>query len=153
MADIVISEISQNYTYNIGTNSYACVALPLTACWGPGYFDPESYNVTSDEMLEIAAWTRFPATQEGLEAFVSTYRGPATNYRLAKDYSYQMAMTLLTAGYDVLTCRLCPGKKASNVFVGNNVTYTLLDTAPADCQIISQVIMKNPTEQWLPLLV
>lgn len=112
MANIVINEVSQNYTYNIGNSQYASVALPITSSWGPGYYDPEAEGVTADQMLEYASWSRFPANQKGLEAFVSTYRGPAANYRLVKDYSYQMAMTLLTAGYDVLVCRLCPGTKA-----------------------------------------
>lgn len=113
MANIVLNEISHNYTYNIGSSSYATVALPITACWGPGYADYESAGFSSeDEMLDITTWEKFPATQAGLEAFVSTYRGPATNYRMAKDYSYQMAMTLLTAGYDVLVCRVCPGTYA-----------------------------------------
>ena len=44
MAQIVINEISQNYTYAIGTNSYATVALPITACWGPCYLDPEAVS-------------------------------------------------------------------------------------------------------------
>ena len=121
MAKIVISEISQNYTYNIGSSSYATVALPITACWGPGYFDAESYYGSNlgDEgdaieyMLEHTAWQRFPATQAGLESFVATYRGPSSNYRMAKDFSYQIATTLLTAGYDVLVCRLCPGTHAT----------------------------------------
>jgi len=116
MAQIVINEISQNYTYNIGSNSYACVALPITSCWGDGYFDPDAEGITADEMLERTTWRRFPATQAGLESFVSTFRGPAANYRLAKDNSYQIAMTLITAGYDVLVCRVCPGTKAQNMF-------------------------------------
>lgn len=65
-----------------------------------------------DAGLENASWIHFPATQAGLESFISTYRGPASNYRLTGDYSYQMAMTLLAAGYDVLTYRVCPGKEA-----------------------------------------
>ena len=113
MAQIVINEVSQNYTYNIGTNSFATVALPMTACWGPGFFDPKTTGVDMEDMLEYTAWERFPATQAGLESFVSTYRGPAANYRLARDYSYQMAMTLLTAGYDVLVCRMSPGTRAA----------------------------------------
>lgn len=128
MAQIVINEISQNYSYNIGTNSFACVALPITSSWGPGYFDPETYLedevVDVDEygskhnlMLERTTWQRFPATQSGLESFVSTYRGPAARYRLAKDYSYQIAMTLLTSGYDLLVCRICPGVQAQNDFI------------------------------------
>lgn len=124
MAQININEISQNYSYNVATSSYATVALPITACWGPGYFDPdtyfpdehgqeENYNQKVSRMLEQTHWLRFPSSQEGLEKFVATYRGPSTPHRLANDYSYQMAMTLLTAGYDILVCRLCPGAHAS----------------------------------------
>lgn len=113
MAQITINEVSQNYTYNIGTSSFCCVALPITAQWGPGYFGCGSKTgEDKEDILENVAWQRFPATQAGLESFVSTYRGPAANYRLAKDYSYQMAMTLLTSGYDVLVCRLSPGTRA-----------------------------------------
>lgn len=112
MAQITINEVSQNYTYNIGTNSFCTVAMPITASWGPAFVDPEAVGQDLDTVLENTVWQRFPATQAGLEAFVSTYRGPAANYRIAKDYSYQMAMTLLTSGYDVLVCRLCPGTHA-----------------------------------------
>lgn len=114
MAQIVINEISQNYTYNIGSASFATVALPITACWGPAFMDPSSIGDDYDQ-LESLRWQRFSANQKGMESFVSTYRGPASMYRLANDYSYQMAMTLLTAGYDVLVCRLCPGTKAQVV--------------------------------------
>lgn len=121
MANITINEISQNYSYNIGTSTFATVALPITSCWGPGFFNLEASGKTLDEMLEETTWQQFPATQNGLETFVSTYRGPAANYRIAKDYSYQMAMTLLTAGYDVLVCRLNPGTQASGAFtIGDN---------------------------------
>lgn len=126
MAQIVINEVSQNYSYNIGNNSFATVALPITACWGPGYFEPDTQDVDHQEMLEYTAWQRFPANQTGLESFVSTYRGPATNYRLTQDYSYQMAMTLMTAGYDVLVCRLSPGAKAGGQMKtkdGNSTVY------------------------------
>lgn len=119
MASITINEISQNYSYNIGTSSFATVALPITSCWGPGCFDPKTLDVDEDEMMESVTWQQFPATQSGLESFVSTYRGPAASYRVAKDYSYQMAMTLLTAGYDVLVCRLSPGGKAEG-----SITFT-----------------------------
>lgn len=126
MAQIVINEVSSNYTYNIGNNSYACVAMPITSCWGDGFFDPATMGMTTDEMMEYATWRRFPATQSGLESFVATYRGPASNYRLAKDFSYQMAMTLLTAGYDVLVCRLCPGAKAQATFTEATSGATVL---------------------------
>ena len=108
MAQITINEISRNYSYNIGSSSFATVALPITASWGPGYFDGED--------VDTAAWSRFPATQAGLEAFVAAYRGPTSGYRLVKDYSYQMAMTLLTSGYDVLVCRLSEGERSHYEF-------------------------------------
>lgn len=130
MANITINEISSTYSYNIGTNSYATVALPITASWGPGFFNPASNAASTSisdeieaagEMMESTVWQHFPATQQGLEAFVAAYRGPQSNYRLMNDYSYQMAMTLMTAGYDVLTCRLCPGAKAEgNIKLANN---------------------------------
>ena len=130
MADILINEISQNYSYVIGDNSYCCVALPITASWGPAYAgsklkvndngkiepvtpdDADSDNY-AEQAIEDVVWTRFKANSQGLESFVSTYRGAAANYRLAQDYSYQMAISLLTAGYDVLVCRVSPGIKAS----------------------------------------
>lgn len=112
MAQININEISQNYTYSIGTSSFCTVALPITACWGPAFEDPNTTGLDLDTALENTSWQRFSANQSGLEAFVSAFRGPAANYRTAKDYSYQMAMTLLTSGYDVLVCRLTPGTHA-----------------------------------------
>lgn len=113
MAQIRVNEISQNYAYSVGNASFATVALPITASWGPGFIDPDTVNMTREDVLERTSWQRFPATRAGLEAFVATYRGPASNYRIAKDYSYYQAMTLLTAGYDILVCRLCPGAAAS----------------------------------------
>ena len=122
MPQIIINEISDNFTYTVQDTSYATVALPITSCWGPGFFDPQtviSDNQATDPAdklaleLEGIAWAHFPATQQGIESFVSNYRGPAANYRMAKDYSYYMALTLLTAGYDVLVCRLSPGTVAS----------------------------------------
>ena len=112
MADIIINEISQNYTYQIGNSSFCTVALPITACWGPAFEDPASVGISLDDELELTQWQKFTATPDGLNSFVKTFRGPAANYRIAKDFSYQAAMTLLTAGYDVLVCRLCPGTHA-----------------------------------------
>lgn len=129
MASIVINEISRNYTWTVGTSSFATVALPITASWGPGYFDPSGLpdpcgDSTPEElhsdMLDRTAWQRFPASQAGLEGFVSMYRGPVANYRVAQDYSYQMALTLLNAGYDILVCRLSPGRMSKGEFVFYN---------------------------------
>lgn len=115
MANITINEISQNYTYNIGNASYASVAFPITASWGPGYeySNGTGLDLTS-ESIENSVWSRFAANQAGLEAFVATYRGPASQYLSRKDFSYQQAMTLLTAGYDVLVCRIAGGDRAAN---------------------------------------
>lgn len=161
MAQIVINEISQNYTYAIGTNSYAIVALPITACWGPCYQDPEAVGKTDiEEVLEGVSWDRYPATQEGLEAFVSAYRGPASNYRLAKDYSYQMAMTLMTAGYDVLVCRVCPGTNASGTFtIGDSKTLTIKAKYPGTFGNNLRIILRrlknysNPGTNYWNLVV
>ena len=116
MANITINEISQNYTYNVGTSTFATVAVPITSCWGPAFQDPDSLGLSLEDALERTTWNHFPSSQEGLESFVATYRGAASNYRLAKDMSYQLAMTLLTSGYDVLVCRLCPGTNAQGEF-------------------------------------
>ena len=70
MAQIVINEVSSNYTYNIGASSYATVALPITAAWGPCYVDPSSvYSDSSTEALDLVLedtqWKHFPANQQG----------------------------------------------------------------------------------------
>ena len=43
-------------------------------------------------------------------------------------------MTLLTAGYDVLVCRLCPGSKAAGEFSKNesSTQYVVLSAQPDD---------------------
>lgn len=124
MANIVINEISDNYTYNIGVNSFATVALPITASWGPAVLDPASLpggtettelngKANFEKSVGLSKWLHFPATPQGLDSFVSTFRGPSSTYKINKDYSYQMAITLLTAGYDVLVNRVCSGTSAS----------------------------------------
>lgn len=113
MAQITINEISKNYTYSTGTSTFCSVAMPMTASWGPAFEDPDSLGISLDDELEQTTFQHFAATQEGLEAFTSTYRGPAANYRSAKDFSYQIATTLLTAGYDLDICRVCSGAHAS----------------------------------------
>lgn len=130
MAQIVINEVSQNYTFNVNAAAYATVALPITASWGPAYLDPESVygsdsNDNIDAMMDSTQWYRFSATQEGMESFLSTFRGPASNFRIAKDYSYQQAITLLSAGYDVLVCRVCPGAQAGGAYTIDGKTFSI----------------------------
>lgn len=118
MAQITINEVSSNYNYSVGATSFCTVAMPMTASWGPAYEDPATLGIDLSTELENTAFSHFPATQAGLEAFMSTYRGPATNYRSAGDYSYQFALTLLTAGYDLDICRVCPGTHAQATIQG-----------------------------------
>lgn len=155
MANITISEISRNYSYNVSTSTFATVALPITASWGPAYQDPESLGVTLDYMLESTTWQHFPSSQDGLESFVSTYRGPASNYRLAKDNSYQLAMTLLTSGYDVLVCRLCPGTMAQGTFTSNGgQTLTIKAKYPGTFgNSLMVVLQKVPNRKYWNLIV
>ena len=78
MADILINEISQNYSYVIGDNSYCCVALPITASWGPAYAgsklkvndngkiepvtpDDADSDKYAEQAIEDVVWTRFKA--------------------------------------------------------------------------------------------
>lgn len=128
MAQIVISEVSANYTYNVGNNSYATVAMPITSCWGPGFFDTDATVDSIDAALEEVKWLHFPATQSGVESFVSTFRGPSSGYRAYGDHSYQMAMTLLAAGYDVTVCRLSAGNRAIGAFTSNTGDDTATST-------------------------
>lgn len=113
MAQITINEISKNYTYSAGNISFCSVALPITASWGPAFEDPASLGSSLEEVLESTVFQHFPATQEGLEAFNSAFRGPAANYRSANDYSFQVAISLIANGYDVDVCRVCSGAHAS----------------------------------------
>ena len=101
MANIVINEISDNYTYNIGVNSFATVALPITASWGPAVLDPQSVTGTATTTSNGAAnfkksvantkWLHFPATPQGLDNFLATFRGPSSTYKINKDYSYTIS--------------------------------------------------------------
>ena len=67
MANITIHEISQNYTYNVGTSTFATVAVPITSCWGPAFQDPDSLGLSLEDALERTTWNHFPSNQEGLE--------------------------------------------------------------------------------------
>lgn len=117
---IQVNVISENNAFTVENANYCTVALPITACWGPGFSLPTANPANSDDTtdpveaaLENTAWSLFSAGPEGLESFIATYRGPSSNYRATKDYSYFMALSLLNAGYAVQTCRLCPGTNAS----------------------------------------
>ena len=139
---IQVNVISENNAFNVENANYATVALPITACWGPGFSlstaDPENSNDSINPIesaLENTAWSFFNADSDGLESFISTYRGPSSNYRSTKDYSYFIALSLLNSGYAIQTCRLCPGAKASTTIPAdssnseNSASGTLTVTA------------------------
>lgn len=136
MATITVNEVSQNYTYNIGNNSYATVALPITACWGPGYTweDYATGSHGNDECMDAVAWYRFPATQAGMEAFVAAFRGPEAQYKLAKDFSYYQALTYLSSGHDVLVCRVSCGEYAQRAYKGLVPDKDNPDVDPAEVE-------------------
>ncbi len=123
---ITVNVISENNAYNVDTANYCTVALPITSCWGPGFTLPteevseETLEDALNDALENTAWSLFPAGPEGLESFIATYRGPSSNYRATKDYSYFIALTLLNSGYAIQTCRLCPGTAASVTIPASN---------------------------------
>ena len=124
---IQVNVISENNAFNVENANYCTVALPITSCWGPCFTlptaDPNNSEKgvdTVEAALEDTAWSLFPAGPDGLDAFISTYRGPSSNYRSAKDNSYFMALSLLNAGYAIQTCRLCPGTKASTSIPNNS---------------------------------
>ena len=131
MAKITINEFSDNYTFNVGNNAFATVALPITACWGPAVQLPSTVGLTDDatgfeKSAGLNKWQQFPATPQGLEAFISAYRGPSSTYKVNKDYSYQEAITLLTSGYDVLVYRMCSGNKANGtITVATSKTFNV----------------------------
>jgi len=95
MPAINIYEHSDTYLAQARSQSYATVALPITACWGPCYQEDEDLN---------PMWIRFTAGSRGVTDFMYTFRGH--NSSLAgHDMSYDYALKLLSEGYDVLVKR------------------------------------------------
>ena len=150
MAKITVNPISNNYSINVANANYCTVALPITASWGPAFENPSSPSDLTTE-LEDTVWRRFNATQAGLQSFVSTFRGPSANYRRAKDYSYQIALSLITNGYDVLVCRLCPGTSSVGQFrTAETISYAVLSSAPDDWSTsYTTYYMKNSSDEFV----
>lgn len=96
MPSINITEHSDTYSWQTVDRSFGCVAFPITAIWGPAYD-----SVDSDSNPD---WQRFQAGYRGTTDFVSTFRG-ANNAMGARDKSYDYALKLLGAGYDILVKR------------------------------------------------
>lgn len=105
MPRINIYEHSETYGFQVKNKAYACVAFPITAIWGPVYD-------SSDEDLN-PDWLHFEAGYRGTTDFVNTFRGANTTLG-ARERSYDYAVKLLSAGYDILVKRADGlGKQAS----------------------------------------
>lgn len=123
MGNITINEVSKSYVYDITDSNYATVAMPITSMWGPGiaYDDVKDNLGKLDQFSDL--WQTFNATREGIEAFARTFRGASSLYRVEKDYSYQMALTLLANGYNVSAIRITNGGAANLYGSINQTTY------------------------------
>lgn len=106
MPRINIYEHSETYSFQTKNNSYATVAFPIAAIWGPTF-------VESDEDAN-PDWVHFSAGFRGTTDFMQTFRG-ANNYLGAREKSFDYALKLLAAGYDILVKRVDGlGNKSSN---------------------------------------
>lgn len=105
MPRINIYEHSDTYSFQVKNLAYATVAFPIAAIWGPAY-DPYDEDTNPD-------WVHFQAGYRGTTDFVNTFRG-ANNMLGAREKSYDYALKLLSAGYDILVKRADGlGNKAS----------------------------------------
>lgn len=97
MPRINITEHSDTYSFQVRNNNYATVALPITAIWGPAY--------VADNDDANPDWIHFEAGYKGTTDFMNTFKGPNT-YLGQREKSYDYALKLLTAGYDILVKRV-----------------------------------------------
>lgn len=97
MPRINITEHSDTYSFQVRNNNYATVALPITAIWGPAY--------VADNDDANPDWLHFAAGYEGTTRFMDTFKGPNT-YLGQREKSYDYALKLLAAGYDILVKRV-----------------------------------------------
>ena len=116
MPKINITEHSDTYSFQVRNNNYATVALPITACWGPAYL-ASSEDANPD-------WIHFTAGYKGTTEFMNTFKGPNT-YLGTREKSYDYALKLLAAGYDILVKRVDGlGSAADRIYSFNTVDST-----------------------------
>lgn len=157
MPRINIYEHSDTYSFQVKNLAYACVAFPITAIWGPSY-DSADEDLNPD-------WVRFQAGYRGTTDFVNTFRGPNT-YMGARDKSYDYALKLLSAGYDILVKRadglgspasrnLIFNQGTASVAASSDVTYAGSETQP---EVVLKATSKllgtlgNRLKVWVDLL-
>ena len=106
MPRINIYEHSETYSFQTKNNSYATVAFPIAAIWGPTYVEGDEDSNPD--------WVHFSSGFRGTTDFMQTFRG-ANNYLGSREKSYDYALKLLAAGYDILVKRVDGlGNKSSN---------------------------------------
>ena len=96
MPRINITEHSDTYSFQLANKSYATVALPIAAIWGPAY-DSADEDRNPD-------WMHFSSGYAGTTDFISTFRGANASLG-SREKSYDYALKLLSAGYDILVKR------------------------------------------------
>lgn len=97
MPRINITEHSETYSTQVRSNNYATVALPICAIWGPAY--------VADDDESNPDWVHFSAGYRGATDFMNTFKGPNT-YLGTREKSFDYAIKLLSAGYDILVKRV-----------------------------------------------
>ena len=97
MPRINIYEHSETYSFQVRSNNYATVALPIAAIWGPTFIEGDE-----DKNPD---WVHFPAGYRGTTDFVQMFRG-ANTYLGSREKSYEYCLKLLAAGYDILVKRV-----------------------------------------------
>lgn len=106
MPRINIYEHSETYSFQTKNNSYATVAFPIAAIWGPTYVEGDEDSNPD--------WVHFSSGFRGTTDFMQTFRG-ANNYLGSREKSFDYALKLLAAGYDILVKRVDGlGNKSSN---------------------------------------
>lgn len=97
MPRINIYEHSDTYSFQTKNKAYATVAFPIAAIWGPTFVEGDEDSNPD--------WVHFSSGFRGTTDFVSTFRG-ANKYLGAREKSYDYALKLLAAGYDILVKRV-----------------------------------------------
>ena len=125
MPRINIYEHSETYSFQTKNNSYATVAFPLAAIWGPTFVEGEEDSNPD--------WVHFSSGFRGTTDFMQTFRG-SNSYLGAREKSFDYALKLLASGYDILVKRVdgLGNASQSNLFVvpigGTAPTPAAVDT-------------------------
>lgn len=136
MPRINIYEHSETYSFQTKNNSYATVAFPIAAIWGPTFVEGDE-DANPD-------WVHFSAGFRGTTDFVSTFRG-ANKYLGAREKSYDYALKLLASGYDILVKRVDGlGEKSHNSLYVVPIGSTE-PTPAADTLMLYPDMMTTPT--------